>query len=282
MRLLTVTIGVIALLAGCAQSPGGTGEPSTSAPDDSGETSAIDLVNLWRVTGAEGEEPETWLRLDAGELQLWRDCGMLVGSWLATDSLLIASLYGGMGECTTTEPPHVPWLESVTGYRAISGGWELTDANGAVIAELTIDGAPEPIPTAAEFFAEPPEITEATRELLRQPADLPSGLTPATSTDLEGRWTPQPPVAGANDEPHVVFSPDGGWTGTDGCNGNQGRWAASATGSFLATSGASTLMMCDGAPVPSWVSSARSVSIDAGVLTLFDIDGIELARLQRG
>ena len=154
------------------------------------------------------------------------------------------------------------------------------DASGEVVASLSIDGAPEPIPTAAEFYAQPPEITEKVRAAFHAAASLPAGLTPATPAALDGKWVP---VAYAvSTDPHVLFVADGTWTGSDGCNGGQGRWAVGADGEFLATAGPSTLIGCEGAPVPSWAAQATTAGINAdGWLLLFDAAGTEIGRLAR-
>ncbi|WP_166787661.1 MULTISPECIES: META domain-containing protein [Cryobacterium] len=270
-------------LTACAQGPDDPGARTSNspAPPDPGTgaaSTAIQLVNLWRVSGAEGEGADTWLRLDVPEFQLWRDCGMIQGSWRATDTFFLASTYGASGECVTGSTlPRVVWLESVSEYRAVGDGWELRDSQGAVVATLTLDGGPDPIPTAAESFTEPPAITDRMREELRQPAPLPIGLTPATPENLAARWAP----VGGTSDPHVVFDANGAWTGSDGCNGGQGRWAADGAGAFLATPGISTLVACEGTPVTSWVSQARWAVIDNGALRLLDANASELGRLGR-
>ncbi|TFB73320.1 META domain-containing protein [Cryobacterium glaciale] len=281
-RAVTGLAAVLVLaLTACAQGPSDPGAANLdSGPDTGTESTALGLVDLWRVSGAEGEDTDTWLRLDVPEFQLWRDCGMIQGSWRATDTLFVASTYGASGECVTGSTlPRLAWLESVIGYRAAGDSWELSDAQGAVVATLTLDGGPDPIPTAADFFTEPPVITDRMREGLRQPAPLPGGLTPATPEILAARWTPAD--HSGTTAPHVVFEADGTWTGSDGCNGGQGRWAADGTGAFLATPGISTLMACEGAPVPSWVTEARWAIIDNESLRLLDASAAELGRLER-
>ncbi|TFC88967.1 META domain-containing protein [Cryobacterium sp. TMT3-29-2] len=79
----------------------------------------------------------------------------------------------------------------------------------------------------------------------------------------------------------MIFEADGTWTGSDGCNGSQGRWATDGAGTLLATSGVSTLIACEGAPVASWVAQARLAVIDNGELRLIDAGGSELGRLER-
>lgn len=282
--LCVPALAALLVLTGCAgQNPGGGPNPDapplSGTPAD-GESEAIGLVNLWRVTGAQGEADATWLRLDAGEFQLWRDCGMIMGSWRATDSLLIAAPFGGMGDCVANSLPEVAWLESVTGFEVAPDGYDLLDSTGATVASLSIDGAPEPIPTAAEFYTQPPEITDQVRDYFHAAAALPQQLVPATAEGLEGVWVP---VAYAvSTDPHVLFEPDGTWTGSDGCNGAGGRWALGGDGEFLATSGPSTLIACEGAPVPSWVAQATTAGVNPdGWLLLFDATGLEIGRLAR-
>lgn len=280
---LTAVLALV--LTACAQSPSGQGDrnpdsPPLAGPGPGAESTAVGLVNLWRVSGAEGEEPDTWLRLDVPDFQLWRGCGMIQGSWQATEGLFLASTYGASGECVTGATlPRAAWLESVTGYRAAGDGWTLSDSNGAVVATLTLDGGPDPIPTAAEFYTEPPVITDKIWEEFRQPAPLPRGFTPATPENLAGRWVPV--AYSVKTDPHVIFEADGTWTGSDGCNGSQGRWATDGAGTLLATSGVSTLIACEGAPVASWVAQARLAVIDNGELRLIDAGGSELGRLER-
>ncbi len=148
------------------------------------------------------------------------------------------------------------------------------------MASLTVDGAPVPIPTAAEFYTQPPELTDRVHEYFRAAAALPIGLAPATAAMLEGKWVPV--AYTVSTDPHALFEVDGTWTGSDGCNGGAGRWAVGADGEFLATSGPSTLIGCEGAPVPFWVSQATAAGINAdGWLLLFDATGTEIGRLER-
>ena len=281
---MLVALLLCPLIPGCAAAPDdpprNPDAPPIAGPGAGPESPALGLVNLWRVVGAEGEDADTWLRLDAQEFQLWRDCGMINGSWEASEGLFVGAVWGSSGECATGSRPTVPWLEAVTGYAATADGYQFVDAKGTVLATLTIDGAPEPIPTAAESFAQPPEITAKVKEVFRSPSPLAAGLEPATADTLLGRWVP---VAYAvKTDPHVRFAADGSWKGSDGCNGGEGRWTVGAGGVFLATTGPSTLIACAGAPVPTWVGQAASAGFDQGWLLLFDLDGNEMARLQRG
>lgn len=272
------------LLVGCVgQSPGDL-DPNPDSPPMAGtpvagESAALGLVNLWRVHGADGEDHPTWLRLDAWDFQLWRDCGMIMGSWRATESLFLADANSASGDCASSGMPTVAWLADATEFVPTSDGYDLLlGASGATVASLTIDGAPEPIPTAAEFYTEPPEITEEVRATFHKAAELPDGLLPATAVALEGKWVP---VAYAvSTDPHVSFSAAGTWSGSDGCNGMSGRWTASGTGELLVTAGPSTLIYCEGAPVPTWVAQAISAGFnDDQWLLLFDAAGTVVGRL---
>jgi hypothetical protein len=283
MKLFALPVVAVLLLTGCAGQANPddllpTAPPLIAEPGE-GESNAIGLVNLWRVTDAAGEAEETWLRLDANEFQFWRDCGMIMGSWRGTDSLFLASANSASGECATDAIPAVDWLESATSFAEAGGGYELRGSGGEVVASLTIDGAPEPIETAAEFYTQPPEITDEVRAQFSVPEPLGAEFEPATADALEGKWVPAEKTP---TDPHVVFSTDGTWTGSDGCNGGSGRWAVAESGEFLATSGPSTLMWCEGAPVPSWVAQASAAGMDAdGLLHLFDASGTELGVLGR-
>ena len=149
----------------------------TAAVPRPGGADPVELVNLWRVSDAEGEPTETWLRLDASSYQLWRDCGgFLEGGWAASGTVFVASTpFAVNGDCGTDPWPTVRWLEDTRAYEAAGDGWRLLDVEGEVLATLTIEGAPEPIPTAADFFAEPPDVTDDILTRLAEPAALPGG-----------------------------------------------------------------------------------------------------------
>jgi hypothetical protein len=282
MKRFALPAAAILLLAGCAGEPLpedlAPASPPMFAEPGEGESEAIGLVNLWRVSDAQGETESTWLRLDAHEFQLWRDCGMIMGSWRASDSLFLASVHAASGDCATGGLPAVAWLESASAFTETADGYELL-SDGVTVATLTVDGAPQPIDTAAEFYTKPPEVTEDVRARFRAAASLPRELTPVSADALAGKWIPAGGSIAA--DPHVVFAGDGTWSGSDGCNGGGGRWAADG-GEFLATSGPSTLIYCDGAAVPSWVSQASAAGVDAdGHLHLFDASGAPLGILSR-
>lgn len=284
--LLIAALMAGCMLASCAATPAPGASPrNPDAPPRAGggageESAALGLINLWRVSDAAGESPATWLRIDVGELQLWRGCGMINAAWNSTETLFVAAVVDANGKCVTGRTlPSVAWLESAAAYRAADEGWELLDSDGSVVARLAVDGAPEPDPEAAEFYTEPPQVTDATRQALRTAAPMPEGVVPATSEALLGKWVPV--AYQVQTDPHVQFLSDGTWEGSDGCNGAQGRWAIGESADFLASSGPSTLIGCEGAPVPSWVAQAARAGVDGEWLLLFDQDGSETGRLER-
>lgn len=282
-RAAAATLVALAVLAGCAGGSGDDGAPPGAGPDAEVGAGAdpVGLIGLWRVHDAEGESDPTWLRLDAPGLDLWRDCGLVTGSWSASGTAMVAAVFGAVGDCGGSAVPEVPWLTSTAAYRSADEGWELLDAAGSVVATLTVDGAPEPIPSVAEAYAEPPEVTAEARAALAPPAALPEGLAAVDAAELEGRWVPASGSGWPAEEPFVEFGADGSWTGSDGCNGAAGRWAVDQGGRLLATEGPMTAIACDGVGVPGAVANAGRAGLDGGTLVLTDAAGEELLRLAR-
>ena len=207
---------------------------------------------------------------------------MVDGEWAGTASRLLASPTGYIGQLDGGTPDlTIDWFTGLLEYRRTDAGWELLDAAGDLVATLSIDGAPTPNPSASDTYAQAPVVTEEGRAALGEgPEPLPASVTPARAQDLPGRWVP----AGATyaSAPFVVVEDDGTWSGSDGCNGGRGRWAVLDGGRLLTTSGSTTLIGCEGAPVPAWVGWAEHAGFDGEVLVLFGPDGTEAGRLQRG
>jgi hypothetical protein len=282
--VVLVTLAV--LLGGCTSVPDPV-DPSDTLPADPPASIAdpIDLVNLWRVSEAEGTGPDSWLRLDGRELIAWTDCGVTDGAWRASGDLFIAVVYGmfGAGTClggTGTPDASLDWLLAATSFQKTDEGIDLLSRDGAVVARLSIDGNP---PTSADYiddFTHVPEVTDEVRALFPSIAALPGDATPVTATDLLGRW--QPLEVGGFDPPFVEFEADGTWNGSDGCNGMAGRWLLGDDGHFLATGGPSTLIGCLNSPAPSWLSGTSLIGMVGDELTLYDASGTELGVLVRG
>jgi hypothetical protein len=287
-RVATIALAAILLLAGCSSAPPPSVSPSpesSEAPESAAETdwdAGLQLVNLWRVSGAEGTGPDTFVRFAASDVTVWADCGVASGSWRALGSAFVADLWGAdsgecLGEPVRRTHPSLAWLDAAQGFRTAGAGIELLDRVGTVVAVLTVDGVPPANPHYADSFREAPVITPELEALFAPPQPLPRGDSPADATQLVGRWE----FAGAFSAgvPFVEFTSDGSWEGSDGCNFSGGRWAADSTGAFVATSGVSTLIGCEGAAVPSWVWAASRVGIRDDALVLFDTAGGQLGAL---
>jgi heat shock protein HslJ len=103
---------------------------------------------------------------------------------------------------------------------------------------------------------------------------------PATESDLVGSWVTGETYATAPNEPYLTFSDDGSWKGSDGCNGGAGSWSVGADGAITATaSGFSTLIGCEGAPLPKYLTSSRAAYLDGDSLVLADDAGETLVTL---
>jgi len=95
---------------------------------------------------------------------------------------------------------------------------------------------------------------------------------PATNTDIVGTWVVSPEEA-ATTEPFLTVAADGSWAASDGCNVVSGTWELAADGTLTTTAGPSTLIACDGKPLPALFTNATSASIDGDTLVLQDSAG---------
>jgi len=290
MRRGWVIIFGTMILTGCGVEPDNLTEtqvpPKAAEPVDTPTTTVapesdpVDLINLWRVT-AESEEPDTWLRLDAGSYNLWRACGFFDGGWRADGHAFFASApHGWSGACDTPgDSPSMDWLTLAVTYQPTEGGWKLVDADGTELANLTVDGAPPPDPNSADFYREPPPVTDEVRAWLAEPAPLPAGLEPITSAELIGRWVPTVEVT---TEPFIMFNNDATWQGSDGCNGLGGGWRlVGDAGRLFVTHGGQTAIGCDYVDLSMWLNTTARVGLDNGTLVLLDQAGEEVGRLIR-
>jgi hypothetical protein len=279
---LRLILGAVALLmlAGCGTVAGSEepAEPATSAPGDRAE-----LVGLWTVQAAAGEESGAILRL-AASLSLWRTCGHLFGFWRAApDGLFVAHIASRSEACYRTSNTDPDWLRRAAGHRADGSDRLLVDRDGRTVARLVPGGRPKVDANTAPSEAEPPVLTDELRRMLSPAAPLPSGLQPASEADLVGRWVRSDGAgAEAPRPPFVQLAADGSWNGSDGCNGQGGRWISGAAGSFLAVAGPQTLIGCDGADVGGWLSGASRAGIAGEELVPLDRTGRELGRLRSG
>jgi heat shock protein HslJ len=244
----------------------------------------IVLVGLWTVEGTD-EEAGTVLRIaPRAQLSLWRSCGTLNGAWAGRDGLFLATLNGGTESCVPAGQAPAgltpTWLLRAAGFEVAGTERILVDQDGKRLARLLPGGKPKVTGGVAASEAEPPKITDEDRAELEATV-VPPATKPATveRDSLMGKWVPASSGAAAFAE----FKTDGTWTGSDGCNGNGGRWVLGANGRFLATSGPSTLIACDGAAVPSWLSTAAQAGLAGDQLVLFDATGTkEVGRIKKG
>lgn len=81
--------------------------------------------------------------------------------------------------------------------------------------------------------------------------------------------------------PFLDILPDGTFTGSDGCNGTQGTWSLSGD-RLTVEAGPSTLMACEGAPLPMYFATAKTARLVDGALELRDADGKVLITLVSG
>jgi hypothetical protein len=233
------------------------------------------------VREAAGEEPGAILRLGES-LSLWRACGHLDGAWRVTvEGLFVDHVAGGSDACFRN-PDSVPdWLRQAAGHRTDGPGRLLVDRDGRTVARLVPGGRPKVDANTAPSEGEPPVVTAGLRQALSPAAALPAGLKPVPAADLVGRWVPSDGTgARAPRPPFVELAADGGWTGSDGCNGQGGRWVAGSAGSFLAVAGAQTAIGCSGADVGGWLAGASRVGMAGNELVLLDRTGHELGRLR--
>jgi heat shock protein HslJ len=109
-----------------------------------------------------------------------------------------------------------------------------------------------------------------------QPPTDGAPAAPATAAQLVGTWVVDATFDAPN-QPYLTVRDDGSWTGSDGCNGVQGTWAVGADGTLTVEAGPSTLIACDGKPLPTLFANARSASVatlaGGDTLTLVDDAG---------
>ncbi|WP_328471643.1 META domain-containing protein [Actinoplanes sp. NBC_00393] len=217
----------------------------------------------------------------------------LMGQWYAnTDGQFVADLNAFSSHpdekgCASVKEPAdtaevVPeWLARAAAFRAEGGERLLLDRDGGTVARLQPGAKPVKRSTMASEVTGVPVVTDETRaELNAVAAPLPANLTAATSATLLGKWKPDPMPQGTQEPgPFAEFLADGKWTGSDGCNGQGGRWLSGPNGSLLATQGPMTLIGCAGAPIGQWMTEARRAGFDGQTLVLLDGAGKEVGRL---
>jgi heat shock protein HslJ len=133
---------------------------------------------------------------------------------------------------------------------------------------------PSPPPTSGPPTYGPPTAGATT-------SGTPASGTPATAAQLVGTWVLDATID-VPTRPFLTVVGDGTWTGSDGCNGVRGTWLLGGDGELTVEAGPSTLIYCDGKPLPRLFATAKRASVDGGQLTLVDGTGAILATLIRG
>jgi hypothetical protein len=286
---LAAVVVAASLVGGCAS----TSRIAGSAPSSPAASSAsvgrpsadpLSLVGSWLVE-APGVEPGTVLRLGA-DLSLWTSCGYLMGSWVADDAgLFVGQLDGGDDACMTaisSRGPSPAWLTKVTAFRADGTGAVLLDSSGTVAATLRPGGHPTAGPNLLPSLADPPTVTDPLRARLAPAAALPAGLVVARPSQLVGSWVS---AASPNLRGYAELAGDGSWQGSDGANGDRGRWAAADDGKLVVSGGPTTAIGCGPgvcADVDNWFIQASRAAFDGSTLVLLDASGNETGRAVRG
>ncbi|MEU6203441.1 hypothetical protein ABZ814_07620 [Micromonospora musae] len=292
-RHLVAVVAAGLLLTSCANGSG----PEPALPEETRSAGArptanqpqadpVGLIGSWTVTEVAGAAGGI-LRIapaDQGGLSWFGPCGVSTGMWRAgADGLFVADLSGHLvpdgPECRPGPGSTPAWLRQTTAFRLEKDIPVLLDEQGRQIARLLPGAKPAPGPNLLPSLAEPPVITPEVRQAFAPAAVLPAHLTPVSRDDLRGRWVPAGRDSG---RAHVELRDDGEWRGSDGCNGQSGRWVAGAEGALLATAGPSTLIGCDNVPLASWLAKATRAGMDGELLVLLDADGKESGRLARG
>jgi hypothetical protein len=287
-RWLVAVTAVTLLVAGCATS---APKPLSFPPSPSAGPTATPtpgdptlLVGLWKLTNASPSQPGEVVRL-GDDLTLWSRCGLTIGAWKAGhDGTFVGATHGGAQACSanysTSSAP--AWLTSARSFVIHGTERWLLNASGRVTAKLLPGGKPVVPPTVWPPLAKPPTLTPALKSALKAPTAPSSGGSIPTRAQLLGRWVPYPVRFPAKTSPFASFAESGSWTGSDGCNGNGGRWTLGAKGTLFVLSGPSTLIGCNGAPVGDLVTKARTGRLQGRVLALFDVAGHGIGKLTRG
>jgi hypothetical protein len=115
-----------------------------------------------------------------------------------------------------------------------------------------------------------------------------TGTTSApTMRVLSGSWRPVKLdgfvslKADRPEDPILTFSPDGTWSGSDGCNGISGTFTLGQRGEFTSRSNGQRLVECDNVPNTAVLAAAKRISSDQTTLWFFAADGRQVATYAR-
>lgn len=270
---LAAAVVAAGLLAGCGA--GSTPDHVVAVPTPTVSADPMALVGMWKLQ-VDGKDAGV-LRV-AEEMTLFQDCGGLEASWEAShDGGFIAFNAGGSSSCYTGNVPQLPtWVHAARGFRVDGDTRVLVDEAGRTLVTLLPGGKPRiPSTMSAEYYSTVPTPSAQLAKRMAEPAPLPSALTAATETTLTRRWQ-----APDNAKAYLEFHADASFSGSDGCNGEGGRWSLGPSGELLTVSGGHTLIGCGNSQAGSWLAAAARAGIDGDQLVLLDADAHELGRLR--
>ena len=98
-----------------------------------------------------------------------------------------------------------------------------------------------------------------------------NGSVPTTD-ELVGTWVVDE-TFDVETQPYLTIEDGGAWTASDGCNTVTGTWELASDGGLTTTAGPSTLIYCDGKPLPTLMANAKSIALDGETLELMDASG---------
>lgn len=272
MRRLAALLAVLAL-AGCGTASSTAGLKAVPTPTVSADPAS--LLGFWAVK--EDGKQTAVLRFGA-ELTMFLDCGALEASWKAApDGGLVAYSASGDGHCFSKTGPVLPdWLNPTQGYRVDGDKRVLVDGAGATLVTLEPTSAPRiPSTMNPDYYGKEPTVSEARSNLVAEASEVPTALEPVTASTLTGtKW-----LAKDNAAAYLLFKEDGSFTGSDGCNGEGGRYALGQGGEILSVSGPHTLVGCNNSSAGAQLNQAARAARDGDQLVLLDASGHELTRL---
>ena len=210
----------------------------------------------------------------AGDTRSAVDGSALAGTWVIDDTF------------DSPEQPFINFADDGTwsasdGCNRVQGTWELGDGGALTTTAgpstlMACDGAQLPLAVAQADYVQLNgdaltiySSSESTKtDLVRStdPTVGPQGLP-------IGQWV-ESADAGA---PFLSIAADGSFSGNDGCNTIFGSWEVADDGAIMFTGVGSTLMACQG--VDTWLSTAALGSVQGGVMTVQDADGVVLGQL---
>lgn len=98
-----------------------------------------------------------------------------------------------------------------------------------------------------------------------------TGSVPTTD-ELIGTWVVDE-TFDVDIQPYLTIEDGGNWKSSDGCNTVTGTWELASDGELTTTAGPSTLIYCEGKPLPTLMANAKSVALDGETLELKDASG---------